>query len=180
MQETKCSARCNLLFKLTDVGDGGMLTAQYRRVIVNHDCNTVVIERQSGNFHISRRFPVEQRLLHFKKISQCILLFCCRILQSFHKLNGASIHDGTFRTVKLDDNIIDLQSDKRSESMFNGADACATLFNGGASGNIYNILAIGTDDGRAREVYTLKFDTVIRFGRQESHVRLNSGVKTNA
>src|SRR5260221_577659 len=78
VKEAKRAAGSNLFFKLPDIGDGSVLTSQDRGIIINHDGYPVIVKGQGCDFYIAGGFAVEDTILDFKKVAQCILLLGLR------------------------------------------------------------------------------------------------------
>ena len=110
-KETKRSAIGDIPVEIIYIIKVGMLTAQYRRIVIHHYCYPKVIQGQGRNFNVSVLFAVNYGFRNFKKVSQSA--FCSSVptfLQRISKHLGTSIHNRRFRSVQLNEYIVDLKS----------------------------------------------------------------------
>src|SRR5690606_15886304 len=142
-KEAERAARCDFLFELADVGDGCVLTSENGRVVVDHHCYAIVVKREGSDFNVAGSFAIEDRFLHFEEVAEGILIFCTSVFKNFNKRLGTAVHDRTFGTVKLDQDIVDLESNQSGERMFDGAYPGSALFDGCSARHVHYVVAIG-------------------------------------
>src|SRR5665213_132542 len=104
-----------------------MLAAQYLRIIINHAGKTIIIKWHSYHFYFSVGLGVMYVIGDMIIFTIGFLLNKANFFNRINKLYGAAVHYRGFGPVKINQHIIQLQSHKGCEYMFNSAYTGAVL-----------------------------------------------------
>src|SRR5690606_31900645 len=180
VEATKGAAGSDFLFKLADIRNGSVLATQHRRVVIDHHRNPEDVARLSDNLDVARRLATEQRSLHVNNVAKRVFYFGTCRFECFYKLDGTAVHDGAFRAVELYENVVNFKPYQGRQRMFNGAYSGTTFLNGRSARYIDDVITVSTDNRGSGQINALEFDSVVGFGRQERHIRLNARVQAYA
>lgn len=100
-----------------------MLAAECRVVVVDHDGDAVVIQRQCDNVDALGLIMVGDRLVDDQVVLGCILLFKSGLQQCINVRFGAPIADRRLIRINIDDAVVDFEADERRHDMLDGVDA---------------------------------------------------------
>jgi len=89
-------------------------------------------------------------------------------LNLLNKDPRTAIHDWDFRTIRLNQGIVNLAAVKSCKNVFSGIDPCSILLNGRSALCSYNQIAVCVNGRLTFKVYTLKFITVVCRSRKYS------------
>ena len=108
------------------------------------------------------------------------LLFDARRLQQEHERAGAAIHDGHFARRHVDVHIVDAQTRERRHQVLDRRYAHAVAFEARRQSGVADMIGIGLDIDRLRQIDAPKHDAGIGRGRTQRQIDLFAGMQSDA
>ena len=142
VQEDKCTAGSNLAFEIVQVVQGGMLLVEHLGVVFHLHVNIEMVARLNGQLDAQNLVLIGDRLFDDEVVAWRVLLDDARLMDGFHKILAATVHNWSLFYVDVNQHIIDAHATQRSQDMLNCVYLYTTFSEGGATGCIDDIIDI--------------------------------------
>ncbi len=166
-----------------EVGHGvhcGVLVAQHRRIEIDFNVDAELVVGQKHELGTGGGIHHFHFVFHIVEVLVGILLNRTAFENFFHERSRAAVENGNFRTIYLDEAVVDARSVEGGHCMFDCADSGCALAHYCAAHGGYDILGQSVDYGFALDVDTLELISVIFRSRAESGLQACSGVQAFA